>query len=76
MAVVNCRKHFVGEQMMQVVCTSVTSHVATSVSFCAVFGGVYVLRRSVASVLLDENKSVLVFTFYVSHFVCVCVPLQ
>ena len=31
------------------------------VSFCAVFGGVYVLRRSIASVIRDENKSVLVF---------------
>lgn len=31
---------------------------AVTVRFCAVFGGVYVLKRSVASLLLDENKSV------------------
>ena len=59
MAVVNYPRHFVGECTMLL--TTVLLCLSVTVRFCAVFGGVYVLRRSIASVLLDENKSVLLF---------------
>jgi len=55
MGVVNCHKHFAGEEMKLTlfIATIITG---STIRFCAVFGGVYVLRRSIASVILNENK--------------------
>ena len=69
MAVVSYHKRFAGKQVMLIL---LTIPLLVCLRFCAVFGGVYVLRRSIASLLLDENKLVWDIFWMACLYVPVC----